>query len=573
MLDFSAAQGIGLTDAAKLLSKSLGSSTNALTRYGIEITGAVGSQERLETAITNMSSKFLGQAEAATVGAGKLQQFENQVGDLQEKIGGLIVRGITPFVNGLARLVGNISDFVKPSKEMQNELALTQVALNKELEVLKSGNLSQEARKVLIDRINTSYGEYLPNLISEKTTLSEINTIQEKANKLITTRIITQALQKEFAEILKLQLDAQKSIVDLEIIQEENSQDAATNRDERLANSKTQLNEQLESFKNVNKAIAGNTEANLQKVEDRYRRLAEVAGIAFDDILNSINGSTEALNINTEAVGTNAEAKEEADNNELERIERKGLKTIATSDTTAKIVSTNNIDFVEEQQIIAQAEAELLNARIAGAQQLTTALADFAGQNTALAKGLFIASKAFAIADIAIKLQQELAAIALQAKSSSALFPLGAPVFATIAATQAITAKTRAGFGIAAIVAQTVSGFQKGGIVDGPSHAQGGVPIVAQGGTVIGEMEGKEAVINTRSTAMFRNELSAINVAGGGRSFQAGGIPNLSLDAGTDANIEIQRSIRNIDLRPQVSVREINEVNQRVTVIEEKGRL
>ena len=57
-----------------------------------------------------------------------------------------------------------------------------------------------------------------------------------------------------------------------------------------------------------------------------------------------------------------------------------------------------------------------------------------------------------------------------------------------------------------------------GGVTYGPSHAQGGIP------TRYGELEGGEAVINKRSTAMFRNELSNLNVAGGGTSFADGGV-------------------------------------------------
>ena len=63
----------------------------------------------------------------------------------------------------------------------------------------------------------------------------------------------------------------------------------------------------------------------------------------------------------------------------------------------------------------------------------------------------------------------------------------------------------------------------KGTILEGPSHAHGGIP------TPFGEMEGKEAIINKRSTEMFKPLLSAINVAGGGRSFARGGIPNTNL--------------------------------------------
>ena len=64
-----------------------------------------------------------------------------------------------------------------------------------------------------------------------------------------------------------------------------------------------------------------------------------------------------------------------------------------------------------------------------------------------------------------------------------------------------------------------------GGMVQGKSHAQGGEKF-AVGGRVV-ELEGGEAVINKRSTAMFRNQLSAMNSAGGGVKFADGGLLNM----------------------------------------------
>ncbi len=64
--------------------------------------------------------------------------------------------------------------------------------------------------------------------------------------------------------------------------------------------------------------------------------------------------------------------------------------------------------------------------------------------------------------------------------------------------------------------------FAKGGMVHGASHANGGVKF-AVGGRVA-ELEGGEAVINKRSTAMFRTQLSDMNAAGGGVRFADGGI-------------------------------------------------
>jgi TP901 family phage tail tape measure protein len=67
--------------------------------------------------------------------------------------------------------------------------------------------------------------------------------------------------------------------------------------------------------------------------------------------------------------------------------------------------------------------------------------------------------------------------------------------------------------------------FANGGLVHGKSHAQGGERF-AVGGRVV-ELEGGEAVINKRSTAMFSKQLSAMNSAGGGVKFADGGLLNM----------------------------------------------
>ena len=67
--------------------------------------------------------------------------------------------------------------------------------------------------------------------------------------------------------------------------------------------------------------------------------------------------------------------------------------------------------------------------------------------------------------------------------------------------------------------------FANGGMVHGKSHAQGGEKF-AVGGRVV-ELEGGEAVINKRSTAMFGSQLSAMNAAGGGVKFADGGLLNM----------------------------------------------
>lgn len=102
----------------------------------------------------------------------------------------------------------------------------------------------------------------------------------------------------------------------------------------------------------------------------------------------------------------------------------------------------------------------------------------------------------------------------------------------------------------AQIVAIQSQQFADGGLLSGPSHAQGGIPFTVggQGGF---EAEGGEAIINKKSTAMYAPLLSAINEAGGGVAFAKGGIaqPNMKFQMGgiasTQASMAISQGLKN----------------------------
>jgi hypothetical protein len=111
--DLATKSNMGLVQAADLVAKSVGSSTNALSRYGIVIEGAVGSAERLESAVSSMNEQVGGQSEAAAkVGTGAITQLGNAYGDLQENIGKAIVDNekFAKSVNSLIVLVNTISN-------------------------------------------------------------------------------------------------------------------------------------------------------------------------------------------------------------------------------------------------------------------------------------------------------------------------------------------------------------------------------------------------------------------------------------------------------------------------------
>ncbi|MBW1612404.1 MAG: hypothetical protein JRJ57_00185 [Deltaproteobacteria bacterium] len=103
--------GGNLVTAADLVAKSVGSSTNALSRYGIAIEGAVGSAERLESAIDALNEQVGGQAVAAAeAGTGAVIQLKNAWGDLREEIGESVAPRLTKEARWLIDLLEKRKD-------------------------------------------------------------------------------------------------------------------------------------------------------------------------------------------------------------------------------------------------------------------------------------------------------------------------------------------------------------------------------------------------------------------------------------------------------------------------------
>lgn len=98
---FASAKEIDLVTAADLMAKTFGSSTNALTRYGIEIEGVAGSNQRLESIVARVQKLFggLAEAEAKTL-AGRLVQLQNETENLGEDLGEHLVPALENLASG-----------------------------------------------------------------------------------------------------------------------------------------------------------------------------------------------------------------------------------------------------------------------------------------------------------------------------------------------------------------------------------------------------------------------------------------------------------------------------------------
>ena len=131
-LDLAAAKGMDLNAAADLIGKSIGSSTNALSRYGIEVEGAVGSTQRLESATSSIARLYGGQAlQQSLTLSGAMQSLANTFGDFQEKVGAEFTGDVKELVISLNLFFQSIQDNEKAIKNLAKTIkTLSLVALS-----------------------------------------------------------------------------------------------------------------------------------------------------------------------------------------------------------------------------------------------------------------------------------------------------------------------------------------------------------------------------------------------------------------------------------------------------------
>lgn len=135
--DMATAKGMSLSSAADLVAKSVGSSTNALSRYGIQIEGAVGSTERLDSAVNALTLQFDGQAKAAAeAGTGSLKQLQNTIGDLMEDIGQMLMPIIQKLVDKIQIGVDKFKNLSDEQKENILQIGLLIAAIGPAVYIL-----------------------------------------------------------------------------------------------------------------------------------------------------------------------------------------------------------------------------------------------------------------------------------------------------------------------------------------------------------------------------------------------------------------------------------------------------
>ena len=136
VVDFAAATGMDLEQAFTLVGKSIGSSTNALGRYGIELNKNMSDSEKMTAIAVQLGNRYEGQAKQM---ANASIQLKNAIGDLKEEIG----KQLNPAIEKAQKL---LLKFTQTATEWFKNNSSDAIAIKGYEQTLK--NLEEQSKKL-----------------------------------------------------------------------------------------------------------------------------------------------------------------------------------------------------------------------------------------------------------------------------------------------------------------------------------------------------------------------------------------------------------------------------------------
>lgn len=428
-----------------------------------------------------------------------------EAGEIALNAVGKVALGVENATEVLKGFISETIDLVNKGIENGEKLAAFQAAIDK------------EERKLIVDRAKTALevsklreealkfeGDERKKVLLEAIALEEQLAAREV--ELAKTRLANAELLRDAngddKEALTAVAEARAAVFAAEATAFSNS---LRFRKEIAAIDEASAKEQAALLAEANKMLD-----DAEKLElDRQARIQEAliateelrleqAVVNADSLEERINREIELETFKTFALLEN-KSLEEAEKQLIIEKSQANINAIIVKGTAERVKKEE----IEEKKL-ADAKAKLRNENLRGTEAAADAAVDFARQ-------AFGNSKGVAIAQATIN-----TIMGVTRALSDYIFPYSLIVGALVGAAGAFQiskiASTKAARGM----------VLPGGILRGRSHAQGGIPFTVQGQGGF-EAEGGEAIINKKSTRMFRPLLSKINEAGGGVAFGRGG--------------------------------------------------
>lgn len=298
--------GITATEVNEILSDALLGERDSLKQLGISISQADVDAALLTKGLDKLTGASKQQAEAAvtlelitqksadaqaayatnTESAARQQAVATaKFQEIAEKVATTLLPVFTKLLS-IVSAVGSAFLYIvnagqsaeKANVSLADSVRELQSEFNTEIEVLKTGNFTQDERKQIITEINSKYGEYLPNLLTEKSSIEQIGAAQAAANKVFAQKIIYLSLQDEITEATKRGAQAAKAAY---AVEKERAELAAKTNFEDNSQYEEYIKGQEEvlgGLRKVSLETVQNVPEEINKIRDTYGKLAGELG-------------------------------------------------------------------------------------------------------------------------------------------------------------------------------------------------------------------------------------------------------------------------------------------------------
>lgn len=295
---------------------------------------------------------------------------------------GFLATGLNNLVKGLDKTLGGTQDLRSENQKLISSLTEVRLNLERDVQVLESGNLSTEARKLFIKELNEEYQDYLPSLIEEADSMEQIKTKTDAANKSLLTRTVLLSKQQELEKLSFSLVKARGGAIAGEISLSKQEQDVINARratEQQIPGQQQFLEDQLNINRNITKAqsaaadeiIAGADKAR-EDIEEKYEAIAESLGLILnlDDLKDTATETTKLTIELTDKQKNEIKRIQQELNKDLSSLQKQSQKAqleLASDDERIRLIS----DFASEAISILEKELLDRKEKLGKARELT----------------------------------------------------------------------------------------------------------------------------------------------------------------------------------------------------------
>ena len=202
----------------------------------------------------------------------------------------IFVAGLGFMVAETIKAINYISELNKVHNKFKQNIESESTNISVLFSALEKTNGSSAIRKNIIDQINQQYGQYLPHLITEKTSIAELKQLEEDLNKTMITGIALRAERESIESILTVQLQREKDFINDIIGQSEKMAKIAPMQSWVTAlNDLAKMSPELRTFKNFGDEVAGEFDKSGQFIIKSVADLAKVTGSSYQGMVAELN--------------------------------------------------------------------------------------------------------------------------------------------------------------------------------------------------------------------------------------------------------------------------------------------